>query len=290
MNGLELAQRTVDRWRSNRGNQTLLGACQWFVWYMVWTFTGLSEGRVAQYATALLAGAANKLTRGSINDAPVGSLVYWTLAGEPAGHVGLIIGTDRANGRKLVVYSTQRGDTVKSLSNGVKVSHADTYPGGYIGWSPRDGANPALTITPWDVNIPATPPQAQPSSVSKKPALVKGQVTGWSRASGIKGAPWWPTGPLMKRVQQGLRNRGRYAGKIDGIPGPLTAKGIQLSLNNARLNGKRPHVPTNVDGILGPNNAHGVQNYARKWGGYKGPLDGDPHYQSWLGFAKGINP
>lgn len=286
MNGLQLAERTVARWRGNRGDQTLLGACQWFVWYMVWTFTGLAEHLVRAYPTALIAGANGTLHRGgSINSAPVGSLVYWTIAGEPAGHVGLIIGTDRANGRKLVVYSTQRGDTVRSLSNGVKVSHADSYPGGYVGWSPTDGSNPRLTITSWDINVP-----------SKKPPLVPGQVTDWVRASSIPGAPWVPVGPLMARIQRGLkitagRSRApRYRGPDDGRAGKNTFKGIQITLNVARLNGKTGYTPTVEDGLLGPFNAAGIQRYGEKYGGYRGPIDGDPQYYSWLAFAKGINP
>ncbi len=143
---------------------------------------------------------------------------------------------------------------------------------------------------------PVTPPKPAPASTSNKPAKVKGQVTDWVRASRIPGAPWVPVGPLMARIQSGLKitsgraRSPRYRGPSDGRAASDTYRGIQITLNVARLNGPKGYTKTAEDALIGPYNAFGIQRYAKKYGGYVGPIDGDPLFYSWLGFAKGINP
>lgn len=114
-------------------------------------------------------------------------------------------------------------------------------------------------------------------------------AAGWELAPGGEpNAPHWPVGPIMERVQRGLALKGRYSGKIDGIGGPLTAAGIQRTLNYSEMNGIQPYVPTPEDSKLGINNAYGVQWYARKYGNYSGKVDGDPRENSWNNFALGL--
>ena len=104
----------------------------------------------------------------------------------------------------------------------------------------------------------------------------------FEKSSNINGAPYWPVGELMRRVQRALTNKGRYNGPIDGHGGANTAKGIQLTLKNgANYNGP-------IDGKLGPVAGKLIQEYAKKWGDYNGPIDGDPRENSWANFALGL--
>ena len=126
------------------------------------------------------------------------------------------------------------------------------------------------------------------------PAPASNEVTEWVRASSEPGAPFWPKGPLMARIQRGLSAMGRYNNPDgsprpdDGDPASFTAKGIQITLNVSRCNGVKPFVQSIVDGLLGKNNAWGVQWYGKGRGDYRGPMDGDPREGSWTAFALGL--
>lgn len=119
---------------------------------------------------------------------------------------------------------------------------------------------------------PSTPVVTTPSKTS----------TSWEASSTVPGAPVWPRGELMKRIQKALAARGRYSGPIDGIGGANTAKGIQRTI----AAGGGYTGP--IDGKLGPAGALAVQRYATTWGDYVGPLDGDPRLYSWSAFALGL--
>ena len=101
---------------------------------------------------------------------------------------------------------------------------------------------------------------------------------------------WWePSGDLGERVQRALANRNnkfggpeRYAGIIDGDFGPLTRRGVQITLAQSRLHSG------DVDGTMERDEAIGVQKYAKQFGGYTGPIDGAPREMSWAGFALGL--
>lgn len=105
---------------------------------------------------------------------------------------------------------------------------------------------------------------------------------------GEPGAPMWPVGKRMERLQRALAGKKRYNGRIDGRGGQLTAEGIQITLNFSKKNGKVPYVPTDVDGKLGVNNAWGVQHYGLEYGDYGGKMDGDPLALSWDSFILGL--
>lgn len=106
----------------------------------------------------------------------------------------------------------------------------------------------------------------------------------------IVGAPLWPEGPLMKEIQGLLMARKRYTGPLDGKGGLNTAKAIQRTLNLSRKNGviDGSYLKSAEDGILGSNNAYGIQYYARDFGDYDGPIDGKPLENSWVNFALGL--
>lgn len=114
------------------------------------------------------------------------------------------------------------------------------------------------------------------------PAPAPAQVTRWVRASAESGAPFWPEGPLMARIQRALKRRGRYNGPDDGRGAGKTARGVQLTLRQgAGYTGP-------IDGKLGRTAARLVQEYGKRWGGYTGPMDGDPREASWTAFAVGL--
>lgn len=137
------------------------------------------------------------------------------------------------------------------------------------GWGPLYDARPRImaAVQP----APAPDPAPAPSATNK-----------WVRSSSINGAPFWPQGPLMARIQRALKARNRYNGPDDGIGGGNTAKGIQLTIRQG-AGYKGP-----INGKLGPAAALDIQEYAKKWGGYRGPLDGDPREASWTAFAIGL--
>lgn len=108
-------------------------------------------------------------------------------------------------------------------------------------------------------------------------------TTSWETApGGDSGAPVWPRGALMARIQHALKARGRYDGPVDGVGGPETAKGIQRTITaGGGYSGP-------IDGALGRNSALSVQRYGQRWGDYVGPIDGDPRLYSWSAFALGL--
>ena len=157
--------------------------------------------------------------------------------------------------------------------------------------------NAADALTKGGTSTPAAPKPAAASGTgyagvklgSNDAKAAANRVDRWVKAPGGEaGAPYWPEGPLMQRIQNILKARGRYDGVTDGVGATKTAKAIQETLNVSELNGVRPYVKTAVDGKLGRNNAYGVQHYARKHGDYTGDIDGDPRVNSWIGFALGL--
>lgn len=90
-----------------------------------------------------------------------------------------------------------------------------------------------------------------------------------------------PTAALQKRVQRALKARKRYTGPADGKWGIESIKGIQRTIQNVGYAGK-------VDGIAGPLTCYYVQGYARKFGGYTGPVDRLLGPNSWARFALGL--
>lgn len=116
-------------------------------------------------------------------------------------------------------------------------------------------------------------------AVAVRPPTAEGSTWSW----------WEPSGELGKRVQRALALRNdrfggveRYAGPIDGVFGPNTRRGVQITLAQSGL-----HIG-DVDGTMERDEAVGVQEYARRFGDYTGPIDGAPREKSWEGFARGL--
>lgn len=96
---------------------------------------------------------------------------------------------------------------------------------------------------------------------------------------------WEPRGALCKRVQRGLKKKGRLPAsyKVDGIAGQLMRKAIQTTIVQSGVQGG-----VKVGSAMDRNECYGIQKYAAKFGDYDGPVDGDPREASWTGFALGL--
>lgn len=138
-------------------------------------------------------------------------------------------------------------------------------PFGYLGPEDgRPGAYTSVALFLWASRLAAP--------VKRRPASAEGGDWSW----------WEPRGALAKRVQRALRNRGRYSGRIDGEFGPMTRRGVQISLAQSSIHAG------DIDGTIERDEAFGVQEYAARFGDYRGPKDGAPREQSWVGFALGL--
>lgn len=162
--------------------------------------------------------------------------------------------------------------------------HGASYPTACPGAMDLDG----VTRRAQQILAGTGAPPIKPATPMPSPAR-----DAWVRSNSVEpGAPYWPVGPLMVRIQRALKARGRYAGPDDGEGAENTAKGIQITLNRSGRNGgvlvPNGSLPTAVDGLLGRFNAYGIQEYARDFGDYDGPQDGDPRERSWAAFALGL--
>jgi len=105
-----------------------------------------------------------------------------------------------------------------------------------------------------------------------------------SAPSAAPQASWhWelPTSTVQRDIQQFLKDRGRYSGRVDGIFGGLTIAAIQLTLRNVGYTGL-------LDGIPGEMTCYFLQVYAARFGSYIGPIDKALGTMSWNGFRLGL--
>lgn len=253
-NALDVAKEALRLWRANHGNASLDQQCQRYDgYYWQWAYQG--NENIRTYGTATAASNASTMYSTNINDANAapGDIANWYW--NPEGHVGTVIGHD--NGRVLVTHTSSKGDTVLSLTNHVKVSHADTIGLTFRGYSKTNGANAQRSgLSAWNGN----------------------------GGGGGGGGSWafnQPDAAIQARIQQALKNRGRYSGPVDGVWGPNTIKGIQTTIKNVGYDGP-------IDGVPGKNTCHFVQVYAQRFGDYAGPIDSILGPNSWAGFALGL--
>lgn len=92
-----------------------------------------------------------------------------------------------------------------------------------------------------------------------------------------------PSTDLQLDIQRSLKARGRYSGPVDGVFGKASYMGIQLTIRNVGYVGP-------IDGNIQGTGCRLIQTYARKYGGYTGPVDGILGPNSWAGFARGLRP
>lgn len=239
-NALDVAKGALAKWRANYGNASLDQQCQRYDgYYWQWEYQGNENIHV--YGTATAAGNAASFYTYNINDPAIkpGHLVYWHWGTE--GHVGTVVG--RYNGRTLVTHTSSKGDTVLSLTNNVKVSHADTIGLTFRGVSRTDGRNAERTgLTAW------TPD-----------------------GGGDIDYNWGLSNAAVRGMQRVLTKRKLYGGPIDGAAGVNTVSGMQQLLIN---DGFLPKT-YKVDGIPGLNYGAAIQTMVKPFG-YGGPIDGLP--------------
>lgn len=182
-----------------------------------------------------------------VGTAPAGSFVYFDIGSDD--HVGFVMNGGRVfmATRHLAEEWVANDAGWQSVDAYVRATGAKVY-----GWSWRNGGN----------TVPFTPDAAP--------------------APGNDWAFNKPNAAMQARIQQLLKNRGRYSGPADGDWGLNTIKGIQKTLAVGGF------YTGPIDGIPGRNTTVGVQQYAQKFGSYTGPIDGILGPNSWIGFALGL--
>lgn len=142
---------------------------------------------------------------------------------------------------------------------------------GLVGWSGRSGAR----STPYHIHWH----RIDPSGIRRNP---------WDYFDKVPqpGTPavWQfniPSPSVQLQIQAALKRRKRYSGGVDGKWGKFSIIGIQKTIYNVGYRGK-------FDGVPGPSTCYYVQVYAKKFGGYKGPLDRVLGPVTWAAFARGV--
>lgn len=173
------------------------------------------------------------------------------------------------------IHMAQRNEHLADSSRITTKLNAKGTVGLYANWGPRRGwANvPAKGAVITFVSDP-TPP---PAPAAPAPAPVPQTV----------GAAWAtnpPSEEVQKRIQVALAKRGRYQGPQNGIFGENTWRGIQYTVST-----KNGNTYTGlINGIPGKLTCVAIQEYAKKYGGYRGPINAILGPNTWEGFAEGL--
>lgn len=219
--------------------------CQALMWQTANRFGSVVSTQPSAIAAYRAEQAAGRIQPGL---GPAGSFVYWEIG--TYGHVGMML----ENGQIFMgsTHLQERwGINAGIATNDYYVARTGAR---LLGWSPANGGN----TVPYTVEDPQ--PAPAPSG-------------DWE---------WWqPDAAMQARIQQALKNRGRYSGPVDGAWGPNTIKGIQTTIRNVGYTGP-------IDGVPGRNTCYYVQVYAQRFGSYQGPLDSKLGPNSWAGFALGL--
>ncbi len=238
----------------NKINQLVVGArgsgwnwaeqCQRAQYYAEWAVRGTESGIVG-YDSAIAAYHASTIVSTDMAAAPAGSFSYYNKSSD--GHVVTNIGNGYCINTSPLMANNYQYDFGRNL----RITRlADYYPSTYLGWSYRNGTNAQLAISAWSPG----------------------------------GSSWAfnpPAASMQARIQQALKNRGRYSGPVDGAWGVNSIKGIQTTAKNVGYSGP-------INGVPGANTCHYVQVYAARFGGYTGPIDSVLGPNSWNGFAVGL--
>ncbi|MGN6324506.1 hypothetical protein [Pseudolysinimonas sp.] len=206
--GLDVAKKAVAFWQNVHGTESLDQQCQRFSgYYWIWAYQGGETG-ILGYGSARAAYQASKIENLDINSAPVGSNLFWDAA--PYDHVGDVVGYD--GNRAVVAYATRFGDTIAELGNGVKLSHADTYPHKFKGWSYANGKNRATSgLTDYNAQplqgnqrVAVSPLGANGREDATSQSALKGGVLagkvgnfdGWKHGESVNGNDIWFHGAI----------------------------------------------------------------------------------------------
>lgn len=222
MNGVDLARAAVLLYAKIHPGVSLDQRCQQFTgYYTQWAKQG-NEFGIHTYESAHAAALDSVIFSTDINSPNVvpGDFAFWKIA--DAWHVAQVVGRDRKDrNRVLGTYATDHGDTVMVIGNHVKVSHLDSYPAVFYGYSHTDGKNPAMPLDAWDIQ--ASTVSSDDVKVlaaylnSRAPAL--GLPTTNANIDGQQGSRYW------KLLQSAAHVDGSYPTSqyvIDGKPGPKT--------------------------------------------------------------------
>lgn len=209
------------------------------------------------YSTATLSFDASKIDRHSIAELQPGDSAWFEFGA--AGHTMTYVGNDAFLG------CTTRGTRLYDFGRGLVIVRASDFPMTFLGGASHHGDWPSVTITS-DSLVPPAPTSSL--------RLVQGDGVTY----------YEPVGSLAQRIGAQLiaRHRTPVALDNDGDPGSNWRKGVQ---NTIKV-GVGYTGPS--DGALGHVSLTDVQAYAKRYGSYTGPLDGDPREQSWSGFALGL--
>ena len=209
MNGLELAQRALQLWKQNRGNESTYMQCQRFDGYY-WQWAWQGNDSIQAYPSATDAANASVMFTTNVNDPAItpGDLLYWWW--DPYGHVATAVGWD--GGRLLVSNTARMGDTVLALRNDVKISHADTISLRFRGASHTNGRNrrrtgvtawPQAALLPTQRKVLPAPVEARrrkgsPSTSAPQgdplPSNTVGDFVGWVYGENVGGNNLWYVG------------------------------------------------------------------------------------------------
>jgi hypothetical protein len=165
---LEVAKKALELWNRVHPGESLDQQCQRYSgYYWLWAYQGNENIRI--YPSAHAAYKASQIQGTDVNKAPIGSTIYWDIPPAPGkvqqDHNGTVVSYDGS--RAVVAYATRHGDTIAELGNGVKLSHADSYPHTAYGWSWTNGANVATTgLTDYNAPPVVTPPVVTPPVVT----------------------------------------------------------------------------------------------------------------------------
>lgn len=258
MTAIDLGNRMVQLVRSAHGQAfSFAELCEKAAWYADWA-AGIPEGSIPVFPSAIADyNAQNRLGRIVSRDpaaAVPGGRAFMRIGSY--GHVVTPIG----NGWCINSSPRTLGQAVHLFGAGLYISPLADYMkatgAGYLGSTAAHFA-----LDPWSPSAaPAPAPAPTPAGIGPLPDVATG-----------------------KRIMRGLAARHRYGGPVNGVFGPNTWKGIQLT---ARY-GNRPYGGP-IDGVPGPNTIRGVQGYAQRWGGYKGAIDGVAGPNTWACFARAL--
>lgn len=171
---------------------------------------------------------------------------------------------------QLNIHVADSSRTTVKLNASGTVGTYPTYTGGARqGWSKIPALGAVISIVN---DVVATPPAA-PTAPKPVPQTV--------------GAAWATNPPeesVQKRIQVALAKRGRYSGPENGIFGENTWRGIQYTVSVKNGN---TYIGL-INGIPGKLTCVAIQEYAKKYGGYTGPINAILGPNGWEGFAKGL--
>lgn len=248
-------------------------ACEAFRYQTTRISNDIPVGKMSSFKSAKVALSQSKIVGRDREDATVGQVGFWDKTSH--GHDMLSLGND------IWIGATGLGDTIVNLGGGLKVLHGRSYPAPFIGFADKVGSNPKALLLPYPPKVVVPAKGTRTKNLTVITHALSGE--GWAFAP--------PSAAIQKRIQIAMAKRGRYSGKQNGVWGNLSVAGIQATAANVAPRAWRKQYKP---GIPGYNLCVFVQEYAEKFGGFKGLKPGGGAIKgilgpnAWLGFARGL--